>query len=423
MSISFVCEQETAHYRGGKTHTQLMSAKEYCRMGSLDDVPFKVPLGSLDEPLGMMEPVTAQEIIIPDYHQKLHDLQYDFCLEKWVVNEFQVHAHSNKRVFVPKCGCVLPSCPPYWLLFSSPRERRPVHLYRKGLCDKGQRQRSLSLSLVDVQRRHLPCMHSVIDDLAREAAGYSEDDECSSSEEDRGFHSQRRERAKFSLLQEAQRPMSPRALIHTHKSSTSSLKEMSSPPSLRSSRPHKKHTSRGSSEKRNIITNKPHATHSKLQPRPSSAGPQPSAHQRKSSLQAARPRTSHGDRHSVPDSSAELLYALSQEERELVESITAQGYTLRSTILALQATGTRSADQILNYLLARDHLCAQGYEKTQVEDALEMFQNCESKATEFLRLLAQFCEMGFQQSTIKEVLLLHDNHRERALEELVTRVT
>lgn len=45
------------------------------------------------------------------------------------------------------------------------------------------------------------------------------------------------------------------------------------------------------------------------------------------------------------------------------------------------------------------------------------------QATEFLRLLAQFCEMGFQQSTIKEVLLLHDNHRERALEELVTHVT
>lgn len=35
--------------------------------------------------------------------------------------------------------------------------------------------------------------------------------------------------------------------------------------------------------------------------------------------------------------------------------------------------------QILNYLLARDRLCALGYEKAQVEDALEMFQNCESK--------------------------------------------
>lgn len=127
-------------------------------------------------------------------------------------------------------------------------------------------------------------MHFVIDDSAREAAGYSEDDECSSSEEDRGFCSQRRERTKCSLLQEAQRSMSPRALIHTHKSSTSSLKEMSSPPNLRSSRPHKKHTPGGSSGKRNI-TIKPHAKHSKLQPRPSSAGPQPSANQHKSSLQ------------------------------------------------------------------------------------------------------------------------------------------
>lgn len=46
-----------------------------------------------------------------------------------------------------------------------------------------------------------------------------------------------------------------------------------------------------------------------------------------------------------------------------------------------------------------------------------------SQAAEFLHLLAQFCEMGFQQSTIKEVLLLHENHRERALEELMTRVS
>lgn len=44
-----------------------------------------------------------------------------------------------------------------------------------------------------------------------------------------------------------------------------------------------------------------------------------------------------------------------------------------------------------------------------------------SQASEFLFLLAQFCEMGFQQSTIKEVLLVHENHKERALEELMTR--
>lgn len=45
-----------------------------------------------------------------------------------------------------------------------------------------------------------------------------------------------------------------------------------------------------------------------------------------------------------------------------------------------------------------------------------------SQATEFLRLLSQFNEMGFQQNAIKEVLLVHENHRERALEELMTRM-
>ncbi|KAI5100176.1 ubiquitin-associated protein 1-like, partial [Silurus meridionalis] len=343
--------------------------------------------------------------------------QYDFCLENWVLNGF--HASSNKHVFPLEHGCMHPSCPPYWLLFSSPQERRSVHLCRKRLCDKGQRQRSLSLSSADQQRHQLPRTHFLIDRLAQEAAGYSEDDECSSTDEDRGLRSQSRERAKLLLLQETQRPASPRTLIHTNRNPSSSLKHMSSPPSLRSSRPRKKHSSGGSSVKRNIITQKPHVTHSNLQPRPSSAGPQTSTHRHLSAVQAARPRTCDGAHRPGSDSSVELLYALSDEERKLVEIITAEGYTLRSAISALQRTGTRSADQILNYLLARDRLCAMGYEKTQVEDALEMFQNCESKATEFLRLLAQFCEMGFQQSTIKEVLLLHNNHRERALEELV----
>lgn len=207
-------------------------------------------------------------------------LQYDFCLENWVLNGF--HAHSNKHDSVRQRGSVPPSCPPYWLLFSSPQERRSVHLCRT----QDQRQRSLSLSSADLQRRHQSRAHFLIDNAACEAAGYSEDDECSSTEEDRGYRSQSRERAKISLLQEAQRPASPRVPGHTHRNSTnSSLKDTSSPPSLRCSRPHKRHSSGGSSGKRNVITHKPHVAHSKLQPRPSSAGPQPSAHLHKSSLQ------------------------------------------------------------------------------------------------------------------------------------------
>ncbi|KAM7423560.1 hypothetical protein PAMA_000084 [Pampus argenteus] len=122
------------------------------------------------------------------------------------------------------------------------------------------------------------------------------------------------------------------------------------------------------------------------------------------------------------DSSAELLSALSPDERELLGAITARGYPLRTAIIAMQKTGRQTPDQILSYLVACDHLCQLGYDMAQVEEALEMFQNCETKAQEFLHLLSQFNEMGFQQNAIKEVLLVHENHRERALEELMMRV-
>ncbi|XP_066524937.1 ubiquitin-associated protein 1-like [Hoplias malabaricus] len=413
----------------------MTTTKEYCRMGSLDEVPFKVPLGSLDEPLGMITLVTAPEIIIPDYNQILKDTQYEFCLENWVLAG--LHPDSSKASGASLCMsedvCTVPSCPPHWLLFSSPQERTSACHSSKGLWEESPRPRSLSLSAVaDPHRRRLPrSVHFLMADSECEGAGYREDDEGSSSEEEAPAsrsHSAERPRSSGhkrppSLLREAQRrsasqlllPGSPRLPAAQNKKTGSG-----SPHSQRSSR--KKQSSGGSSGKRHTLTHKQTTTHSVLQQRPSSAGPQPSTREHKRPLQSLRPRSSHGGCSSVMDSSVELLYALSREERALLETITAQGYTPNSAILALQRTGPRSTEQILNYLLACDRLCELGYEKSQVEDALEMFQNSESKAAEFLRLLAQFCEMGFQPSTIKEVLLLHENHRERALEELMTRV-
>ncbi len=35
--------------------------------------------------------------------------------------------------------------------------------------------------------------------------------------------------------------------------------------------------------------------------------------------------------------------------------------------------------QILSYMVACDRLCELGYDEAQVEEALEMFQNCETK--------------------------------------------
>uniref|UniRef100_A0A8C8SRX5 Ubiquitin associated protein 1 like n=1 Tax=Pelusios castaneus TaxID=367368 RepID=A0A8C8SRX5_9SAUR len=133
---------------------------------------------------------------------------------------------------------------------------------------------------------------------------------------------------------------------------------------------------------------------------------------------ALRPPSSHSTH---PDSTADLLSALSQEERDLIEPVIALGYPIRRAILALQKTGRQSLGQFLGYLSACDRLLKQGYEEGQVEEAMEMFQYSEKKAAEFLHLLVQFKDMGFQQAEIKEVLLLYENHRDRALEELMTR--
>uniref|UniRef100_A0A672UQW5 Ubiquitin associated protein 1 like n=1 Tax=Strigops habroptila TaxID=2489341 RepID=A0A672UQW5_STRHB len=122
---------------------------------------------------------------------------------------------------------------------------------------------------------------------------------------------------------------------------------------------------------------------------------------------------------SQPDPAADLLSALSQEERDLIEPVIALGYPTHKAILTLQKTGRQSLSQFLSYLSACDRLLKQGYEEGQVEEAMEMFQYSEKKAAEFLHLLSQFNDMGFQQNEIKEVLLLCGNQREKALEELV----
>ncbi|XP_078539213.1 ubiquitin-associated protein 1-like [Lissotriton helveticus] len=124
---------------------------------------------------------------------------------------------------------------------------------------------------------------------------------------------------------------------------------------------------------------------------------------------------------SYPDSAADVLCALSQEERDIIESVMALGYPIRRAILTLQKIGQQSLGQVLSYLSACDRLCKQGYEEDLVEEAMEMFQNSEKKASEFLHLLLQFNDMGFQQNEIKEVLLLCENHGDEALEELMMR--
>ncbi|KAJ8398354.1 hypothetical protein AAFF_G00429240 [Aldrovandia affinis] len=314
-------------------------------------------------------------------------------------------------------------------MFSSPQVSRLASRASSDLWHPPPRPRSHSLSAA-AQLLH-PRVKLLIADPEGDQ-GYSEDDEGSSAEEE--------EEEAMAVGPDAPgrqpppRPgPPPRHAGRLQKSLSSSPEFRQRPPQAHGQRrPRRRLSSVG---RHRSLSPQPPASSSPappcdLQPRPSTAGPLPS---RGHAPQSLRPYSclppppsgslrSRGSPPSVPDSSEELLSALGQEERELLEAITAQGYPLRTAIIALQKTGQQSLEKILSYLVTCDRLCDLGYDAVQVEEALEMFHNCEAKAAEFLRLLAQFHEMGFQQNAIKEVLLVNENHRERALEELMARV-
>ncbi|XP_070686623.1 ubiquitin-associated protein 1-like [Pempheris klunzingeri] len=390
-------------------------------MNALEDIPFQTLLGPLEEEV---QPVTAPDITVPDCQRILRDNEYGFKLEKWVITR----QHPV---------CQAPSCPPYWLMFSTLQEGRRASRSRSDLWASRPRPRSHSLNSADIRLLHPRTVKFQISDSEDEDGDY-EDNEGSST--DYAYEPIKiRERPRTAVPKETLsrvkemhhcRPCSPQT--HRGLRGTSPLRpdgrqplrameqhrSQQASPVLHGQKTSKKRQRSLGSLGRKYSLNTPLADPAPSrvqQQRPSSAGPVVKNRRQKV-------LSTSGSRGVFFDSVTELLSALSQEERELLETVTEKGYPLRTAILALQKTGYHSPEKILKYLVATDRLCELGYDEAQVEEALEMFQNCESKAAEFLRLLTQFNEMGFQQSAIKEVLLVHENHRERALEELMTRM-
>ncbi|NWI59373.1 UBAP1 protein, partial [Calyptomena viridis] len=126
----------------------------------------------------------------------------------------------------------------------------------------------------------------------------------------------------------------------------------------------------------------------------------------------------------VPSSSScpapELQQGLSASERQCVETVVNMGYSPENVLRAMKKKG-QNIDQVLDYLFAHGQLCEKGFDPLLVEAALEMHQYSEEKITELLQLMSQFKEMGFELKDIKEVLLLHNNDRHNALEDLMAR--
>ncbi|XP_061678958.1 ubiquitin-associated protein 1-like [Syngnathoides biaculeatus] len=376
-------------------------------MNTLEDVPFGTPLGSLGQDVYLMTP---PDISVPDCARIMRETQYGFNLEKLILTGQQPFHQA-------------PSCPPYWLMFSGPPECYGDTHRTSDPWGSKPRRRSYSLNSADVHwphRRSLGFRRSDSD----EEDGYCEDNEGSSPEDGPQEATKGRERPRTATISrikdthrglpaECRRPELSQKNLKNHRGAlTSSEYGLYSPGPKATKKKQRAQSAVGRLHPQNNPTAGAPPGRAQQQQRPSSAGP------------VIRNRRHKAFRTGgFLDSATELLSALSQEERELLEAVTDKGYPLRTAILALQKTGYSSPDKLLKYLAACNGLCELGYDEAQVEEALEMFQNCESKAAEFLRLLAQFNEMGFQQSAIKEVLLVHENHRERALEELMTRLT
>ncbi|XP_055134118.2 ubiquitin-associated protein 1-like [Symphalangus syndactylus] len=377
-------------------------------MNALDGVPFKLPKGFV---IGT-EPLPGPELSIPACGEVLLGSMYDFSLERTAL--FWVEA-AGQGPSPYQCGDPgTASAPPAWLLLVSPEH---------GLAPA-------PTTIRDPEAGHQERPEEEGEDEAEASSG-SEEEPAPSSLQPGSPASPGPGRRLCSLdvlrgvrseLAGARRRLSegklvarPRALLHGLRGHRALSLCPSPAPSPRSASPP------GPAPQHPAAPASP--------PRPSTAGAIPPLRSNKPTVASLSPYTCLpplggapqplNPHKSHPDPAADLLSALSQEEQDLIGPVVALGYPLRRAIIALQKTGRQSLSQFLSYLSACDRLLRQGYEEGLVDEAMEMFQFSESQAGEFLRLWEQFSDMGFQQDRIKEVLLVHGNRREQALEELV----
>ncbi|KAI2574686.1 ubiquitin associated protein 1 like [Homo sapiens] len=377
-------------------------------MNALDGVPFKLPKGFV---IGT-EPLPGPELSVPACGEVLLGSMHDFSLERTAL--FWVEA-AGQGPSPYQCGDPgTASAPPAWLLLVSPEH---------GLAPA-------PTTIRDPEAGHQERPEEEGEDEAEASSG-SEEEPAPSSLQPGSPASPGPGRRLCSLdvlrgvrleLAGARRRLSegklvsrPRALLHGlrgHRALSLCPSPAQSPRSASPPGPAPQHPAAPASP-----------------PRPSTAGAIPPLRSHKPTVASLSPYTCLpplggapqplNPHKSHPDTAADLLSALSQEEQDLIGPVVALGYPLRRAIIALQKTGRQSLSQFLSYLSACDRLLRQGYEEGLVDEAMEMFQFSESQAGEFLRLWEQFSDMGFQQDRIKEVLLVHGNRREQALEELV----
>ncbi|KAG9489046.1 ubiquitin-associated protein 1-like [Eleutherodactylus coqui] len=422
-------------------------------MSVLDDIPFKLYDGFTLVPSSEESIPNVSNVNVPDCSDILMCTVHDFSVERKVLD--WVKEMYNRKA---PTSDVRPTAPPYWMM----HERKGISPNRRSSPQQPsllmRRCRSLSSSdVISSRPRSSWGAENVDKEGIFEEDGYSEDNEYSSSEDSEREARQREARTRLNRSPQPQwsnRPRTspfvpsppPRCCCSHVESSPPHMKRKKSANSSHISKnemesTHKRipalvHLPKGNLESRgnpqsqhqgskccgHVLTPTPPPNpNCCCFKRPYSAGSIPPIRCHKPTHTSLNPYSCLPPTRRHSDCSGDVLLALSQEERDVIEAVTSMGYPLRRAMIAMQKMGGQSLEQVLGYLGATDRLRKLGYEEAQVEEAMEMFQNSEIKAAEYLRLLLQFNDMGFQQDDIKEVLLIYDNHRDQSLEELMMR--
>lgn len=103
----------------------------------------------------------------------------------------------------------------------------------------------------------------------------------------------------------------------------------------------------------------------------------------------------------------------------VVKHITDMGFPKSRVIRAVQKLGA-DGKKVVEHLCSVQSLVEKGYKAEQAETALHLHDQSESRALQFLELVAQFRDLGFDEEIVKEALLRTNNDRDRALDFLVS---
>ncbi|NWX18319.1 UBA1L protein, partial [Aegotheles bennettii] len=303
-------------------------------MSYLDEVPFRTARSLDGDSGGENTLITAPAIELPDCTDILMSTMHDFSLERKVLYWVEVASQqqtSRHRV----TSDVVPTAPPCWLLLVDPADSCV------GRARDGAVRRCISLNAAQGRGINRPkTSPGLLEPLpANNSYNPASPDPSKQRRSMVIFNNMKNE------LDAARRKLA--ALVHPSNRAATENRRVPVPRPL----PQRPSSSHGIKYRAAPGSSRPGS----FAPAPPAA-PIPPIRRHKPTVPslspypclppACKPARPLGSRRSHPDLATDLLSALSQEERDLIEPVIALGYPVHKAILTLQKTGKQSLNQV-----------------------------------------------------------------------------